>query len=95
MRQCNSEDKGKLKIFIGYASGVGKRYPMLNEGNRRAKRGKDIVIGYVESHQREKTDRQTGDLELIPRKKIAYNNVVMEEMDTDSIIARKPDICPH
>lgn len=92
LKQCNSEKKGKLKIFIGYAPGVGKTYSMLNEGNRRAKRGKDIVIGYVESHQREETDRQIGDLELIPRKKISYNNVVMEEMDTDAIIARKPDI---
>lgn len=92
LKQCNSEKKGKLKIFIGYAPGVGKTYSMLNEGNRRAKRGKDIVIGYVESHQREETDRQIGDLELIPRKKISYNNVVMEEMDTGAIIARKPDI---
>ena len=58
LKQCNSENKGKLKILIGYAPGVGKTYSMLNEGNRRAKGGKDIVIGYVETHQRivEKAD---------------------------------------
>lgn len=92
LKHCNQENKGKLKIFIGYAPGVGKTYSMLNEGNRRAKRGNDIVIGYVESHQREETDDQIGDLEAIPRKKVEYNNSVMEEMDTDAIIARKPQI---
>lgn len=90
LKQCNQENKGKLKIFIGYAPGVGKTYSMLNEGNRRLKRGEDIVVGYVESHQREETDRQIGELEVIPRKKIEYNGVVMEEMDTDAIITRKP-----
>lgn len=90
LKQCNQENRGKLKIFIGYAPGVGKTYSMLNEGNRRATRGKDIVIGYVESHQREETISQIGDLEIMPRKKIEYNNVVMEEMDTEAIIARKP-----
>lgn len=90
LKQCNQENKGKLKIFIGYAPGVGKTYSMLNEGNRRLKRGEDIVVGYLESHQREETDRQIGELKVIPRKKIEYNGVVMEEMDTDAIIARKP-----
>lgn len=90
LRQCNMENRGKLKIFIGYAPGVGKTYSMLNEGNRRAKRGKDIVIGYVESHQREETDQQIGGLEIIPRKKIEYNGAVLEEMDTEAIISRKP-----
>jgi two-component system, OmpR family, sensor histidine kinase KdpD len=90
LKQCSQENKGKLKIFIGYAPGVGKTYSMLNEGNRRFKRGQDIVAGYVESHQREETNEQIGELEIIPRKKIEYNGVVMEEMDTDAIIARRP-----
>lgn len=90
LKQCNQENKGKLKIFIGYAPGVGKTYSMLNEGNRRLKRGEDIVIGYVESHQREETGSQIGELEQIPRKKADYNGVVMEEMSTDAIIARRP-----
>jgi len=90
LKQCNQENRGKLRIFIGYAPGVGKTYSILNEGNRRLKRGQDIVIGYFESHQREETDKQIGELEIIRKKKIEYNGVVMEEMDTDAIIACKP-----
>ncbi len=92
LKQCNQEYRGKLKIFIGYAPGVGKTYSMLNEGNRRAKRGKDIVIGYVEAHNREETDKQIGGLEVVPRKQVDYNGTVMEEMDTEAIIARRPEI---
>lgn len=92
LKQCGRETRGKMKIFIGYAPGVGKTYSMLNEGNRRFKRGQDIVIGYVEAHQREETDKQIGELEVIPRKKIEYNGVAMEEMDTGAVIARKPQI---
>lgn len=90
LKIANSQNRGHLKIFIGYAPGVGKTYTMLNEGNRRLKRGQDIVIGYVEAHQREETDEQKGDLEIVPRKKIEYNGVTLEEMDTDAIIGRKP-----
>lgn len=92
LKQCNHEQRGKLKIIIGYAPGVGKTYSMLNEGNRRLKRGQDIVIGYVESHHRDETDKEIGELELVPRKKIEYNGVVMEEMDTGAVIARNPKI---
>ncbi len=92
LKQCDKENRGRLKIIIGYAPGVGKTYSMLNEGNRRAGRGKDIVVGYVESHQRIETDKQIGDLEIIPRKKIEYNNVVMEEMDAEAVISRNPQI---
>lgn len=84
------QQRGHLKIFLGYAPGVGKTYTMLNEGNRRLKRGQDIVIGYVETHGRIETEAQIGELEIIPRKKVEYNGVVMEEMDTDAIIKRKP-----
>jgi two-component system sensor histidine kinase KdpD len=82
--------KGKLKIFIGYAPGVGKTWTMLNEGNRRLQRGEDIVIGYVESHGRAETDKQIGTLPVIPRRKVEYAGKVMEEMDTDAIIKRHP-----
>lgn len=87
---CNKKDRGNLKIFIGYAPGVGKTYSMLNEGNRRRKYGQDVIIGYVESHTRAETDSQIGELEIIPKKKIVYNNIEMEEMDTEKIIARNP-----
>jgi len=82
--------KGKLKIFIGYAPGVGKSFTMLNEGNRRLQRGEDIVLGYVELHGRLETEKQIGNLEVIPRKKIEYGGKTMEEMDTDAIIKRHP-----
>lgn len=87
---CKKEDKGHLKIFIGYAPGVGKTFSMLNEGNRRFKRSEDIVIGHVESHEREETNAQIGALEIIPKKKVLYGKTSMEEMDTEAIILRKP-----
>lgn len=82
--------KGKLKIFIGYAPGVGKSFTMLNEGNRRHQRGEDLVIGYVELHGRQETEKQIGELEVIPRKKIEYGGKTVEEMDTAAIIKRHP-----
>ncbi len=92
LKIANTQNRGRLKIIIGYAPGVGKTYTMLNEGNRRLKRGQDVVVGYVESHQREETDNQIGGLEILLRKKVEYNGVIMEEMDADAIISRKPYI---
>ena len=82
--------KGKLKIFIGYAPGVGKSFTMLNEGNRRQQRGEDLVLGYVELHGRQETEKQIGGLEVVPRKKIEYGGKTLEEMDTAAIIKRHP-----
>lgn len=87
----DGSNRGRLKIFIGYAPGVGKTYTMLTEGNRRKKYGQDIVIGYVESHERPETEDQIGELEKIPRKTVRHSKIDMEEMDTDAIIARKPE----
>jgi two-component system sensor histidine kinase KdpD len=84
--------RGKLKIFIGYAPGVGKSYTMLNEGNRRLQRGEDIVLGYVELHGRPDTEKQIGALEVVPRKKISYSGKIMEEMDAAAIIKRRPAV---
>ncbi len=84
------KNRGKLKIFIGYAPGVGKSYAMLNEGNRRLQRGEDIVIGYVELHGRAETEKQIGTIPVIPRKKIEYAGKTMEEMDMDGIIKCRP-----
>ncbi len=85
------EGRGRLKLFLGFAAGVGKTYSMLSEANRRAKdRGQDVVIGYVETHGRKETVAQIGDLETVPRKVIAYRDAEFEEMDTDAILARKP-----
>src|SRR5579885_1531286 len=62
--------RGRLRIYVGMAAGVGKTYAMLNEGRRRKARGADVVVGYVETHQRPLTEAQLGDLEVVPRKKI-------------------------
>ena len=83
---CNQQCRGMLKIFLGYAPGVGKTFAMLGEANRRLKYGKDIVIGYVENHGREETEKQICDLQILPRKKITYNGVELEELDVQSVL---------
>ncbi|BDI33895.1 sensor histidine kinase [Capsulimonas corticalis] len=83
--------RGRLKLFLGFAAGVGKTYEMLNEANRRkGERGQDVVIGYVVTHGRKDTEGQIGDLEIIPRKQVEYKGSAFEEMDTAAIIGRKP-----
>lgn len=89
--ELEQSNKGKLKIFIGYAPGVGKTYSMLNEANRRMERGEEILIGYLEAHARKDTIEQIGKLQSIPRKKVLYNNLELEEMNTDEILKIKPE----
>ncbi|MGH8979331.1 MAG: DUF4118 domain-containing protein, partial [Acidimicrobiia bacterium] len=83
--------RGTLRVYLGAAPGVGKTFDMLNEGRRAKARGTDVVIGYVESHGRPRTEEQIGDLEIIPRKAIAYRGTTFEEMDVDAILARRPE----
>ncbi len=71
---------------------MGKTYAMLNEGWRRAHRGTDVVVGYVETHGRAQTQAQVRDLEVIPRKMVAYKGKDFEEMDVDAILARAPEV---
>ncbi|MGZ6925747.1 MAG: DUF4118 domain-containing protein [Acidimicrobiia bacterium] len=84
--------RGKLRIYLGAAPGVGKTFAMLNEGRRRRDRGTDVVIGYVETHARPNTAAQIGDLEVVPRKVVAYRGTSFEEMDVDAVIARAPSV---
>jgi two-component system, OmpR family, sensor histidine kinase KdpD len=84
--------RGRLRVYLGSAAGSGKTYAMLNEGHRRESRGTDVVVGYVETHGRPQTQAQIGDLEVIPRKKVTYRGVTLEEMDTEAIIARHPKV---
>lgn len=84
--------RGRLRIYLGMAAGVGKTYAMLNEGRRRKSRGTDVVVGWVETHGRALTQQQIGDLEVLPRKRIAYRGVELEEMDLDALLARKPTV---
>jgi two-component system sensor histidine kinase KdpD len=84
--------RGRLRIYVGMAAGVGKTFAMLNEGRRRATRGTDVVVGYVETHKRPLTEEQLGDLEVIPRKQITYRGITLEEMDIDAVLARHPQV---
>ena len=84
------EKRGRLKVFLGFAAGVGKTYEMLCEANRRKQRGQDVVIGYIETHKRKGTEEQLGELEIVPRKQITYRGSTLEEMDTEAILQRKP-----
>jgi two-component system, OmpR family, sensor histidine kinase KdpD len=85
--------KGKLKIFIGYAPGVGKTYKMLEEAQALRAQGKDVVIGYFEAHERPDTICKAAGLEVIPPKKISHEGTMFEEMDADAILARRPQMC--
>jgi two-component system, OmpR family, sensor histidine kinase KdpD len=85
--------RGRLKIYMGYAAGVGKTYQMLIEAQELKAKGVDIVIAYFEPHGRKDTIAKTEGLEIVPRKKIEYRGSVFEEMDTDAILARNPQCC--
>jgi two-component system, OmpR family, sensor histidine kinase KdpD len=85
-------ERGKLKLYIGSAAGVGKTYRMLSEAHELRRRGVDVVIGFVETHGRADTEAQVGDIEVVPRKKIEYRGVTLEEMDVEAIIARHPEV---
>jgi len=85
--------KGRLKVFLGYAAGVGKTYQMLDEAQELRRKGVDVVVGYFEPHGRQDTIAKTADLEFIPRQKVEYRGSVFEEMDVDAILLRKPAVC--
>ena len=85
--------KGKLKIFFGMAAGVGKTFSMLREAERQRVEGIDVVIGYLESHQRRETDELAAGLEVVPRMSLDYRGRTLQEMDVDAVKARKPGLC--
>src|SRR6266852_9666982 len=77
--------KGRLKIYIGAAAGVGKTYRMLEEAHQLRERGVDVVLGFIETHRRRETEALIRDLEIVPRRNISYRGVMLEEMDVDAI----------
>jgi two-component system sensor histidine kinase KdpD len=83
---------GRLKIFVGAAPGVGKTYEMLQSAHARKKAGADVVVGVVETHGRAETEALLNDLEVLPRRRLAYREQTLEEMDLDALIARRPQI---
>ena len=84
--------RGKFKIFLGMAAGVGKTYSMLRAGQRAQREGVDVVVGYVESHGRKETDALLAGLTVIPRRKVQHRGVTLEEMDLDALLARHPKL---
>src|SRR5512134_44432 len=92
--------RGRLKLYIGYAAGVGKTWQMLEEAHALKRRGVDVVGALIEPHQRAETAALIGDLELVPRRRVEHRGVVVEEMDLEAVLARKPavaivDEIPH
>jgi two-component system sensor histidine kinase KdpD len=84
--------RGRLKVYLGFAPGVGKTYDMLLEAHRLKRQGVDVVIGFVETHGRAETAALVGDLEQVPRRRIEYHGVVLEEMDLAAVLARRPTV---
>jgi len=84
--------RGKLRLYLGAAPGVGKTYAMLNEGWRRKERGTDVVVGWVDTHGRKQTAEQLRDLEVLPRKPVVYRGQTFEELDLDALLARHPQL---
>jgi two-component system sensor histidine kinase KdpD len=84
--------RGRLKIFLGAAPGVGKTWEMLAQARRRRAQGEDVVAGLIETHGRAETQAQLGDLPVLPRKRINYRNQVLEEFDLDAALARRPGL---
>ncbi|MDJ0388754.1 sensor histidine kinase KdpD [Roseomonas sp. E05] len=89
---ARQEGRGRLKVFLGAAPGVGKTFEMLGEARRRQAGGADILVGIVETHGRAETAAQLGDLPILPRARIAYRGQVLEEFDLDAALVRRPEI---
>jgi two-component system sensor histidine kinase KdpD len=85
-------ERGKLRVYLGSAPGVGKTFAMLDEGHRRAARGTDVVVGFVETHGRPNTAGKVEGLELVPRKAMAYRGTSFEEMDVQAVLDRAPEV---
>ena len=92
LAQTTTDSRGRLKIFLGAAPGVGKTYEMLSQARQKKLEGVDVVVGVVETHGRVETDLLTKSLEKIPKKRVAYKGHVLAEMDLDAILQRRPKL---
>jgi two-component system, OmpR family, sensor histidine kinase KdpD len=93
LAKLQTDQHARLRIYIGAAPGVGKTYSMIEDAHALRREGVDIVIGFVESHGRAETEARIADLEVIPRRKVEYRGVILEEMDLNEILSRKPGLC--
>ncbi|HXW85420.1 MAG TPA: universal stress protein [Candidatus Binataceae bacterium] len=84
--------RGRLKVYVGAAAGVGKTYKMLEEAHELRRKGIDVVLGFIETHHRTETEEKVGGLEVIPRHRVGHRGVSFEEMDLEAILARKPEV---
>ncbi|MEO8602282.1 MAG: histidine kinase [bacterium] len=84
--------RGRLKVYIGPAAGVGKTYRMLEEAHALRRRGVDVVLGFIETHDRPETEALVRDLEVVPRRRVEYRGLTIEEMDVDAVLARHPQV---
>ena len=92
LKAAEKEARGKHKIFLGAAPGVGKTFEMLSTARRRKLEGTDVVVGVVETHGRAETEAQLAGLEIMPRRRIDYKGRILEEMDLDAVLARRPTL---
>ena len=92
LREAAQEGRGRLKVFLGAAPGVGKTYEMLTDGMQRRKAGVDVIVGVVETHGRAETEALTRGHEIVPRMEFEYQGRTLDEMDLDAILARGPDL---
>jgi two-component system sensor histidine kinase KdpD len=93
LAKLRPDQRVRLRIYIGAAPGVGKTYSMLQDAHALRREGSDVAVGFIETYGRADTDAQIGDLEVVPRRRIEYRGVVLEEMDLDAILQRRPQIC--
>jgi two-component system sensor histidine kinase KdpD len=92
LRMIRQAQRGRLKIYLGYAAGVGKTYQMLLEGRRLKEEGIDVVVGLAETHGRVETEKLLDGLEIVPRRQEGYRGIVVKEMDVDAVLKRKPQV---
>ena len=93
LARLQADQRARLRIYIGAAPGVGKTYSMLEDAHAFRRDGVDVVIGFVETYGRTDTEARIRDLEVVPRQKIDYKGVVLEEMDLEAILRRRPQLC--
>src|SRR3954453_17596742 len=92
LARLKERDRARLRIYVGAAPGVGKTYEMLQEAHALRASGLDVVVGFVETYDRRDTQGQLKDLEVVPRRKVAYRGTTIEEMDVAAVLARAPQV---
>lgn len=93
LARIQEQERARLRVYVGAAPGVGKTYEMLEDARALRARGLDVVVGFVETYGRTETEAQIGDLEVVPRRRVDYRGVTLEEMDVDGVLGRRPQVC--